>query len=1059
MTVSGIVVLLLAGGAAAIAVDLLEVTAPQLPYGEPCAPGPWNSFFAPPESDPAECLWHQAMNGPFTRVVRLQVSETKTGGFQAVATVTASADDPLVTRVQRGDARRHANTFAGVAVGFMDAGRDPFAWSAPVVARNDPAKTALISMTGKPLDQSNAPRGTRAVELHVFPPSQGTLDQGTIELSTRRRVIAGVQGDAGVTSQTAHSLTASRGSRQLTISLQPSSPQPFTVSPGPAAPGWLARVGTSAWHIVSGFAVALLAAAAWIAVLIASRMGAFGVVGWGPAWRRMEQVLGAVIVAHLVILAAIQISNMEGNLPSSLWNKLSHAIDDSYPWTPTGYPRVAGGLILLIAFAVCAAAWSPRSSQRSTARRGAAGAVMAAAAVLVTVGGYAFLVLRNPGWRNGGFVLAAEVPVAVLCALVSLAVLAAWVYGGLPSVFALSNGPSPAVERAFSRRRIAAAVVAAGVLTGLGTAAAILNRGSPLSLDDIMLWVAAAFAMIVTLVVVVALLVARFLPRLRPRYALACAAVAAIIVAFAPIYLPYVLITKFTNGHAAYLSGTFLFAALLTLAAVLAFGAWTASRPWRRTSSVVWISLIVAVAAVLSVAATLTNYGGYGPLFLRWGVVIVAGAAIGTAAVRLAAVATGPLSPSAYRTPHLLAIFLIAAAIAVPWGQLRGGIPADWWTLESYALRIDGVLALALVAAGVTALRRIGLMPCRHEGRLRAHRALGIAAWLVALSGSYTFAGGGGVSAAAAIAAAALAAWLLMPARQVLHATCVLNQTEQQVAEAVKNTLRAGAARRTLPGLSKAMREKVAAGTKPFPAAQKKIEALEEQASGAAEARKMGGHAVRVTAEERGFGALTSARPWQRARWGLGCAVIAGAPWVLLGLAGVSLHVAPPEGYPELALASAVAPLVLRWAGYGLLFGYFFPLLRGTTGLSKSIWFFAAAVVPSLISTLTSAHPTAKQWHSAALLLIQLFIFAMTMGILADLAVLREHGFAAGRLIDLHSFWTVSAWASSVALAIGTGIATIILAGLQPFVIGVITPSSPAPPPPATSGTMPGAGG
>ena len=601
--------------------------------------------------------------------------------------------------------------------------------------------------------------------------------------------------------------------------------------------------------------------------------------------------------------------------------------------------------------------------------------------------------------------------------------------------------------------------MAAGVLTGLGTAAAILNRGSPLSLDDIMLWVAAAFAMIVTLVVVVALLVARFLPRLRPRYALACAAVAAIIVAFAPIYLPYVLITKFTNGHAAYLSGTFLFAALLTLAAVLAFGAWTASRPWRRTSSVVWISLIVAVAAVLSVAATLTNYGGYGPLFLRWGVVIVAGAAIGTAAVRLAAVATGPLSPSAYRTPHLLAIFLIAAAIAVPWGQLRGGIPADWWTLESYALRIDGVLALALVAAGVTALRRIGLMPCRHEGRLRAHRALGIAAWLVALSGSYTFAGGGGVSAAAAIAAAALAAWLLMPARQVLHATCVLNQTEQQVAEAVKNTLRAGAARRTLPGLSKAMREKVAAGTKPFPAAQKKIEALEEQASGAAEARKMGGHAVRVTAEERGFGALTSARPWQRARWGLGCAVIAGAPWVLLGLAGVSLHVAPPEGYPELALASAVAPLVLRWAGYGLLFGYFFPLLRGTTGLSKSIWFFAAAVVPSLISTLTSAHPTAKQWHSAALLLIQLFIFAMTMGILADLAVLREHGFAAGRLIDLHSFWTVSAWASSVALAIGTGIATIILAGLQPFVIGVITPSSPAPPPPATSGTMPGAGG
>jgi hypothetical protein len=54
--------------------------------------------------------------------------------------------------------------------------------------------------------------------------------------------------------------------------------------------------------------------------------------------------------------------------------------------------------------------------------------------------------------------------------------------------------------------------------------------------------------------------------------------------------------------------------------------------------------------------------------------------------------------------------------------------------------------------------------------------------------------------------------------------------------------------------------------------------------------------------------------------------------------------------------------------------------------------------------------------------------------------VCSKNGLTASRLVDLHSLWTVSALASSVTVAIRTGIATIILAGLQPFVIGVITP-------------------
>jgi hypothetical protein len=77
-------------------------------------------------------------------------------------------------------------------------------------------------------------------------------------------------------------------------------------------------------------------------------------------------------------------------------------------------------------------------------------------------------------------------------------------------------------------------------------------------------------------------------------------------------------------------------------------------------------------------------------------------------------------------------------------------------------------------------------------------------------------------------------------------------------------------------------------------------------------------------------------------------------------------------------------------------------------------------------------------------------VFALAMDLLADLAVLRKkpaHCQPTGRPpqpVDRLGL------ASSVAVAIGTGIATI-LAGLQPFVIGVITPSPGSIQPAATS--------
>ena len=181
------------------------------------------------------------------------------------------------------------------------------------------------------------------------------------------------------------------------------------------------------------------------------------------------------------------------------------------------------------------------------------------------------------------------------------------------------------------------------------------------------------------------------------------------------------------------------------------------------------------------------------------------------------------------------------------------------------------------------------------------------------LSGSYAFGGSADLGTAAALAVAAVAGWLLMPHRQVRRASVVLSQTEQEAAAAVGRAVEIGVARRTLPGLAKTMREEVAAGKADFTEAQEKVAALEERASGVSAVVLAGPRlGLRVTDDELAFSAFISPQAWKRAQWGAGYAVVAGTLWVLLGLAGASVPLSG-EGYPELALVSAVAPLVLRW--------------------------------------------------------------------------------------------------------------------------------------------------
>jgi hypothetical protein len=210
------------------------------------------------------------------------------------------------------------------------------------------------------------------------------------------------------------------------------------------------------------------------------------------------------------------------------------------------------------------------------------------------------------------------------------------------------------------------------------------------------------------------------------------------------------------------------------------------------------LALVIGVSLVLAISADLTWYSGALPLLLRWAVVIGAGTMMGLAVDRIIRKSTG-LSFGGLR-------FALPAAvvIAIPWGIVHSTTTfVGWWSVMSYAVRLDDLLPLVLIAAAAATFREMGKERVTDAKALSDHRVLGVLTWFVVLSASYTFAGGFSWSALAATAAAGLGAWVLLPSSQVARAAVVLGQSGTQRLAVLRLNLKAGAARRLIPAYSK----------------------------------------------------------------------------------------------------------------------------------------------------------------------------------------------------------------------------------------------------------------
>ncbi|MEU9858729.1 hypothetical protein [Streptomyces sp. NPDC047974] len=454
--------------------------------------------------------------------------------------------------------------------------------------------------------------------------------------------------------------------------------------------------------------------------------------------------------------------------------------------------------------------------------------------------------------------------------------------------------------------------------------------------------------------------------------------------------------------------------------------------------SLLWAAAFVPLVAV---AASLHSGGGELPPLIRWSGPLLAGtvAVLATGVVAWWAV-TGS-TPSRVVLPLAIPV---AVLLALAWDrEVLGRL--GWWDLHELTRQLDGVLGLVLVAATVKALQASGRSPAAGPRALRGLRALGIVLMFVIASGNFSLLT---IPSPVTVGAAALMVWVLFPYGQIRRATVVLAQSPEESVGALNDMARMGTLRRALPSLRKTAHAKVAdeppAGTR----ALRRLRSV-ERASYDLRPVRADGEVVRV--QQRAFGAYTSPEPWKRATSTAANAAVLGAPWTLLSLAGAVVSTGFDHLHPVLAVLTTAVPILLTWVGFGLLYGYFFPVLRGETGLTKALWMWGVMIVPAALQVVASRDPSHwSSWTGTILYGLQALTFAMSLGLFADAAVLAANRMRSARLADIHNLGFITAWWSSVAVALASGVATVIVGGVGPFVLDIF-PEAPQAPEPSAS--------
>lgn len=173
-----------------------------------------------------------------------------------------------------------------------------------------------------------------------------------------------------------------------------------------------------------------------------------------------------------------------------------------------------------------------------------------------------------------------------------------------------------------------------------------------------------------------------------------------------------------------------------------------------------------------------------------------------------------------------------------------------------------------------------------------------------------------------------------------------------------------------------------------------------------------------------GWGAVPD--PRKRAQRSMVAALLVGIPLSVPYLTAVAAQLSSDNLTSVTTWGEIVTAFifVLRFPLYGFVFGYFFPLIRGSTGLGKSLHLLAVLVVSEGITLLVPFGSTDAFLEAFSLRALGLVLLCLVLGIGADAWALRRAGAGLADLPDLYQVRRATLSISTVAVAALTTAAT-----------------------------------
>jgi hypothetical protein len=264
---------------------------------------------------------------------------------------------------------------------------------------------------------------------------------------------------------------------------------------------------------------------------------------------------------------------------------------------------------------------------------------------------------------------------------------------------------------------------------------------------------------------------------------------------------------------------------------------------------------------------------------------------------------------------------------------------------------------------------------------------------------------------------------LVRPAEDWKRMAAVRSTVARIRPKLIASVLRVNAAERGYRGFRQQQIKKMEGGDLAFSDYEKSLTAREEEIAGVRR-KALSEHGP---ASEVAFSIPPYSTAWRNGLHGARRALLFAAPWIVLGLAELLRGAAPQTPYPLWWAAYQVTFTLLKWTVYGFLLGYFYPYIRGESGLEKGFYIFLAATLPVL--PLAAIYNSSQEgWQAMLFWFLQTFIHCMLLGLFAfDYAILKKSGHRDWRLLfEVHGIPAVGVSISSILLAVGTAVTTLL---------------------------------